>query len=42
MPKLKKTNDAIPQKQPDRREDRETEEQKDIWMNRPHFKGPFW
>ena len=42
IPKFKKTNDAIPRKQPDRREDRETEGQKDIRMDRPYFKGPVW
>ena len=37
--KKKTTNDAIPRKQPDRWEDRETEGQKDIRMNRPYLKG---
>ena len=37
---LKKTNDAIPRKQPDRMEDRETDGQKEIRMDRPYFKGP--
>ena len=40
IPKLKKTNDPIPRKYPDRRKDRQK-----VWngeQTRPYFIGPFW